>query len=78
MDSAQIVTIVVSTKQYITRERYTLFAFATQNHPIILHNSVIIIMRYLMAQRSDEGGKRIKSRLKGKSPVQYRTLSITD
>lgn len=54
MDSAQIVTIVVSTKQYITRERYTFFAFATQNHPIILHNSVIIIMRYLMAQRSDE------------------------
>ena len=30
------------------------FACATQNHPIILRNSLIFILRYIMAQKSDE------------------------
>ncbi|MDY4786402.1 MAG: hypothetical protein SO158_03100, partial [Bacteroidaceae bacterium] len=32
----------------------SLNACATQNHPIILRNSLIIIVRHLMANKSDE------------------------
>jgi len=33
---------------------YTFFACATQNHPIILCNSLIFTLRYVVAQKSDE------------------------
>ena len=42
-------------------QRIHFFACATQNHPIILRNSLIIILRHLMANKSDEVRKRIKN-----------------
>ena len=39
-------------------QRMHFFVCATQNHPIILRNLQIIIMRYLMAQKSDEDRKK--------------------
>ena len=42
-------------------QRIHFFACVTQNHPIILRNSLIIILRHLMANKSDEVRKRIKN-----------------
>ena len=41
-------------------QRYTIFACATQNHPIISRNSLIFNLRYMMANKSDEVRKRRK------------------
>ena len=35
-------------------QRIHFFACATQSHPIILRNSLIIIVRHLMANKSDK------------------------
>ena len=42
-------------------QRYTFFACATQNHPIISRNSLIFILRYMMANKSDEVRKTVVS-----------------
>ena len=55
---------------YIHGAKVHVFRLRHPNHPIILRNSLIIIVRYMMAQKSDEVRKRVYqaavSRLSGK------------
>ena len=41
-------------------QRYIIFACATQNHTIIIRNSLIFILRYMMANKNDEVRKRAR------------------
>ena len=44
-------------------------ACVTQSHPFILRNSLIFILRYLMAQKSDEVRKYVEAAAQGKHTV---------
>ncbi|MCI7284469.1 MAG: hypothetical protein MR533_07715, partial [Prevotella sp.] len=43
---------------YIHGAKVHVFRLRHPNHPIILRNSLIIIVRYMMAQKSDEVRKK--------------------
>ncbi|MDY5433832.1 hypothetical protein, partial [Bacteroides pyogenes] len=56
---------------YIHGAKVHVFRLRHPNHPIILRNSLIIIVRYMMAQKSDEVRKIIRL------PKQTKLSSVT-